>query len=197
MLQLFRKSIAIRHSFYIFICLNQTWKLLSAHLNQDNANIFRYTFSMIDEKAGEVPVAFVVRTNGFTTTEEEIKQFVSKQVRIFSTIKLGYLWSSVTRSHFLRTHIMWHIEWFLIKSYVILLYTGGVLQENISCIFCWCNSEITIWKDSSKGLESKNSIRWSSQISNLYKQKWHKAEAVCVSLQSNFYLKELRVVTCL
>ncbi|WOG86401.1 hypothetical protein DCAR_0205605 [Daucus carota subsp. sativus] len=33
---------------------------------------------MIDEKAGEVPVAFVVRLNGFTTTEEEIKQFVSK-----------------------------------------------------------------------------------------------------------------------
>lgn len=40
---------------------------------------------MIDEKAGEVPVAFVVRTNGFTTTEEEIKQFVSKQVRIADT----------------------------------------------------------------------------------------------------------------
>ncbi|KAL1815950.1 hypothetical protein ACET3Z_018524 [Daucus carota] len=33
---------------------------------------------MIDEKAGEVPVAFVMRLNGFTTTEEEIKQFVSK-----------------------------------------------------------------------------------------------------------------------
>lgn len=40
---------------------------------------------MIDEKAGEVPVAFVVRTNDFTTTEEEIKQFVSKQVGIVNT----------------------------------------------------------------------------------------------------------------
>ncbi|KAH9296597.1 hypothetical protein KI387_040185, partial [Taxus chinensis] len=32
-----------------------------------------------DEAAGEVPVAFVVRSNGFLMTEEEIKQFVAKQ----------------------------------------------------------------------------------------------------------------------
>ena len=35
---------------------------------------------MIDEKAGEVPVAFVVQSNGSTTTEDEVKQFISKQV---------------------------------------------------------------------------------------------------------------------
>ena len=35
---------------------------------------------MIDEGAGEVPVAFVVKSNGSNVTEAEIKQFVSKQV---------------------------------------------------------------------------------------------------------------------
>uniref|UniRef100_A0A0C9QRH4 4-coumarate--CoA ligase n=1 Tax=Wollemia nobilis TaxID=56998 RepID=A0A0C9QRH4_9CONI len=34
-----------------------------------------------DEIAGEVPVAFVVRSNGFDVTEDEIKQFVAKQRR--------------------------------------------------------------------------------------------------------------------
>lgn len=35
---------------------------------------------MKDEQAGEVPVAFVVRSNGSTITEDEVKDFVSKQV---------------------------------------------------------------------------------------------------------------------
>jgi len=39
---------------------------------------------MKDEAAGEVPVAFVVISNGYTdTTEDEIKQFISKQVFFF------------------------------------------------------------------------------------------------------------------
>lgn len=35
---------------------------------------------MKDETAGEIPVAFVVRSNGSRITDDEIKQYVSKQV---------------------------------------------------------------------------------------------------------------------
>lgn len=39
---------------------------------------------MQDEAAGEVPVAFVVRSNGdIETSEDEIKKFVAKQVFFF------------------------------------------------------------------------------------------------------------------
>nr|AHL83551.1 4CL [Morus alba var. multicaulis] len=41
---------------------------------------------MKDEAAGEVPVAFVVRANGSQITEDEIKQFVSKQVVFYKRI---------------------------------------------------------------------------------------------------------------
>lgn len=51
---------------------------------------------MKDEAAGEVPVAFVVRANGhIDTTEDEIKQFVSKQVIFISFL---FFSTNVTQS---------------------------------------------------------------------------------------------------
>ncbi|KAE9467624.1 hypothetical protein C3L33_00441, partial [Rhododendron williamsianum] len=41
---------------------------------------------MKDESAGEVPVAFVVKSNGSKITEEEVKQYISKQVVFYKRI---------------------------------------------------------------------------------------------------------------
>jgi 4-coumarate--CoA ligase len=35
---------------------------------------------MKDEAAGEVPVAFVIKSNGSKISEEDIKQYISRQV---------------------------------------------------------------------------------------------------------------------
>jgi hypothetical protein len=41
---------------------------------------------MIDEIAGEVPVAFIVRIEGSAISENEIKQFVAKEVMLSLSI---------------------------------------------------------------------------------------------------------------
>nr|UGB90596.1 4-coumarate:CoA ligase [Sinopodophyllum hexandrum] len=42
--------------------------------------------SMKDDAAGEIPVAFIVRSNGSQITEDEIKQYVAKQVVFYKRI---------------------------------------------------------------------------------------------------------------
>uniref|UniRef100_A0A0C9RTR5 4-coumarate--CoA ligase n=1 Tax=Wollemia nobilis TaxID=56998 RepID=A0A0C9RTR5_9CONI len=53
---------------------------------------------MIDENAGEVPVAFVVKSNGSTVTEAEIKQFISKQVVFYKRINRVFFVESIPKS---------------------------------------------------------------------------------------------------
>nr|ACZ64784.1 4-coumarate:CoA ligase [Galega orientalis] len=54
---------------------------------------------MNDEAAGEVPVAFVVRSNGYTDlTEDEIKQFISKQVVFYKRINRVFFIDAIPKS---------------------------------------------------------------------------------------------------
>jgi 4-coumarate--CoA ligase len=45
---------------------------------------------MKDDSCGEVPVAFVVTSNGSEITEDELKQYVKKQVRLLADSCLLY-----------------------------------------------------------------------------------------------------------
>ncbi|KAE9462434.1 hypothetical protein C3L33_05641, partial [Rhododendron williamsianum] len=56
--------------------------MLIAHPNISDAAVV----PMKDEGAGEVPVAFVVRANGSKINEDEIKQYISKQVVFYKRI---------------------------------------------------------------------------------------------------------------
>ncbi|GMI81111.1 4-coumarate:CoA ligase 2 [Hibiscus trionum] len=56
--------------------------MLISHLNISDAAVV----PMKDEAAGEIPVAFVVRSNGSKITEDEIKQFISKQVVFYKRL---------------------------------------------------------------------------------------------------------------
>ncbi|XP_051198171.1 4-coumarate--CoA ligase 4 [Lolium perenne] len=54
--------------------------------------------SMQDELAGEVPVAFVVRTEGSEISENEIKQFVAKEVVFYKRICKVFFADSIPKS---------------------------------------------------------------------------------------------------
>ncbi|XP_008223734.1 PREDICTED: 4-coumarate--CoA ligase 2-like [Prunus mume] len=56
--------------------------MLIAHPNISDAAVV----PMKDEAAGEIPVAFVVRSNGSKISEEDIKQYISKQVVFYKRI---------------------------------------------------------------------------------------------------------------
>ncbi|XP_062154824.1 4-coumarate--CoA ligase 2-like [Alnus glutinosa] len=68
--------------------------LLLTHPNISDAAVV----PMKDDLAGEVPVAFVVRSNGSQITEDEIKQFVSKQVVFYKRISRVFFIDVVPKS---------------------------------------------------------------------------------------------------
>ncbi|KAI7986912.1 4-coumarate--CoA ligase 1 [Camellia lanceoleosa] len=53
---------------------------------------------MKEETAGEVPVAFVVRTNGFEVTEDEIKKYISKQVVFYKRINRVFFVDAIPKA---------------------------------------------------------------------------------------------------
>ncbi|PSS08186.1 4-coumarate--CoA ligase [Actinidia chinensis var. chinensis] len=53
---------------------------------------------MKDEAAGEVPVAFVVRANGSKITEDEIKQYISKQVVFYKRINRVFFTDTIPKA---------------------------------------------------------------------------------------------------
>jgi acyl-CoA synthetase (AMP-forming)/AMP-acid ligase II len=65
-----------------------------------------------DEVAGELPVAFVVRSNGSKISEDEIKQYISQQVlSLIISTKLVDLFFLLLESVIRRLRIM-KVNWF-------------------------------------------------------------------------------------
>ncbi|PSS07592.1 4-coumarate--CoA ligase [Actinidia chinensis var. chinensis] len=68
--------------------------LLLNHPNISDAAVV----PMKDESAGEVPVAFVVRSNGSEITEVEVKQYISKQVVFYKRINRVFFTDSIPKA---------------------------------------------------------------------------------------------------
>ncbi|KAJ4958288.1 hypothetical protein NE237_025399 [Protea cynaroides] len=54
--------------------------------------------SMKDDAAGEVPVAFVVKSNGYDVTEDDIKQYISKRVMFYKRINRVFFVEAIPKS---------------------------------------------------------------------------------------------------
>lgn len=77
---------------FLFANLKSLWK--SNGLNVCDAIVHRRK----DDVAGEVPVAFVVRATSSTITEDEVKDYIAKQVVFYKKIHNVYFVDSVPKS---------------------------------------------------------------------------------------------------
>ncbi|CBI17820.3 unnamed protein product, partial [Vitis vinifera] len=68
--------------------------ILIAHPNIVDAAVV----PMKDEAAGEVPIAFIVRSNGFEITEDEIKEYIAKQVVYYKRIKRVFFIETIPKA---------------------------------------------------------------------------------------------------
>uniref|UniRef100_A0A5B6ZBX8 4-coumarate--CoA ligase n=1 Tax=Davidia involucrata TaxID=16924 RepID=A0A5B6ZBX8_DAVIN len=68
--------------------------MLIGHPNISDAAVV----PMKDEDSGEVPVAFVVRANGSKISEDEIKQYISKQVVYYKRIKKVFFTDTIPKA---------------------------------------------------------------------------------------------------
>jgi acyl-CoA synthetase (AMP-forming)/AMP-acid ligase II len=69
-----------------------------AFLESEEINSSWSIYRMKDELAGEVPVAFTMRIEGSNICENEIKQFVAKEVR-YSRFSLFYYMTNITLAY--------------------------------------------------------------------------------------------------
>ncbi|WOK95024.1 4-coumarate--CoA ligase 1-like [Canna indica] len=69
--------------------------LLITHPNVADAGVVPMK---VDEGTGEVPVAFVVRSNGSKITEDEIKQYISKQVIFYKRINKVFFTDAIPKA---------------------------------------------------------------------------------------------------
>jgi 4-coumarate--CoA ligase len=68
--------------------------MLIAHPNISDAAVV----AMKDEAAGELPVAFVMRSNGSKISEDDIKQYISKQVVFYKRINKVFFTDSIPKA---------------------------------------------------------------------------------------------------
>lgn len=68
--------------------------LLIAHPNISDAAVV----PLKDEAAGELPVAFIVRSNGSKITDDEIKQYISKQVVFYKRINRVFFTDAIPKA---------------------------------------------------------------------------------------------------
>nr|AIR95613.1 4-coumarate:CoA ligase 4 [Betula pendula] len=68
--------------------------MLVAHPNISDAAVV----SMKDEAAGEVPVAFVVKSNGSKISEDDIKQYISRQVVFYKRINQVFFTDAIPKA---------------------------------------------------------------------------------------------------